>query len=150
MSPQGPRHLYRTYLVGEILRKAFSKKEAVITQGPIRRTKDSEPEPDVFVVPASEFSDRALPANALLVVEVSDSTLRFDRGRKARLYAKLGIVDYWVVNLKGRTLEVFRDPARDADDSIGWKYSNVVVYRRGERVRPLAAKRYVQVSDIFR
>jgi Uma2 family endonuclease len=72
----------------------------------------------------------------LLLVEVSDSTLKKDRGRKARLYARSGIRDYWIVNIKERTIEVHRDP-------LGSKYLSVTVHKVGDAVHPLA---FPQVS----
>ncbi len=72
----------------------------------------NEPEPDVVVLrrPSGEFDDNPRPADIALVVEVADSTLRHDRTTKAGLYARAGIPEYWVLDLKGRRLLVFRDP----------------------------------------
>ena len=54
------------------------------------------------------------PTAALLVVEVADSSLAYDRGRKARVYARNGIADYWILNLRDWMLEVHREPQGDA------------------------------------
>ncbi len=74
----------------------------------------SEPEPDIAVLrqPITAFTNRhPRGAHMLLAVEVSDTTLAFDRGIKAPLYARAGIPEFWVVDLKGRAIFVHRDPA---------------------------------------
>lgn len=78
---------------------------------PLNLTPVSQPEPDIAVVKGSA-RDYAVahPTTALLVVEVAESTLAFDRGEKASLYAGAGISEYWVLNLVARRLEVSRDP----------------------------------------
>jgi Uma2 family endonuclease len=92
----------------------------------------SQPQPDfAWLVPRRYRTLRPTPADILLLVEVSDSTLSKDRGRKARLYARAGIADYWIVNIKDRTIEVHRDP-------VGSKYQSIVVYKVGDEVHPLA------------
>jgi Uma2 family endonuclease len=72
---------------------------------------DSQPEPHFLVVKLEHFHDRKIKANeAALVIEVSDSTLEDDRGIKQKLYARNGVREYWIVNLKAKQLEVYRDP----------------------------------------
>jgi Uma2 family endonuclease len=60
------------------------------------------------------------------MVEVAESSVSFDRGRKGSLYARAGIEDYWIVNLVDRVLEVYRDPAPDPAAYYGWAYRSVV------------------------
>jgi Uma2 family endonuclease len=92
----------------------------------------SQPQPDfVWLAPRRYRTDRPKPADILLLVEVSDSTLKKDRGRKARLYARSGIRDYWIVNIKEQTIEVFRDP-------VGSKFRSVTIFKEGQRIHPLA------------
>lgn len=94
---------------------------------------DSEPEPDLFWARRADYSTRhPRPAEILLVIEVSDSSLARDRGLKARLYAEAGIADYWLANIPDRCAEVRRDPR-------GSEYRSVQVYRKGQQVRLLAA-----------
>lgn len=84
-------------------------------QDPIRLT-DSEPEPDfaVLVQRSDDYaSGKPRPADVLLVVEVADSTVDFDREVKGPLYAENGIAEYWIVNLVDRCVEVHRDPRPD-------------------------------------
>ena len=113
--PQGGRHAMGVRMVEEALRAAFGSGWDVRGQLPVALDEESEPEPDVSVVPGS-FRDYPLehPARAVLVVEIADSSLALDRGEKAGLYARARVPDYWIVNLVDRALEVHRDPARDA------------------------------------
>jgi Uma2 family endonuclease len=108
-------------------------------QGPLDLRPHSEPEPDVAVVPGRR-QDYAVrhPHIALLVVEVSDTSLAQDRGDKASLYAAAGITDYWIVNLVDGQLEVFRNPIADPSQRHGHRYADVIVLARSDRVTPLA------------
>ena len=72
---------------------------------------DSVPEPDIaWVTQKSYLNERPLGKDVLLVVEVADSSLRYDLNEKASLYAAAGVPDYWVVDLKHQRVEVFREP----------------------------------------
>jgi Uma2 family endonuclease len=72
---------------------------------------DSVPEPDVVWAKEKDYgAGRPVGADILLVIEVSESSLAFGRGEKADMYASAGIADYWVVNIPGRCVEVFRQP----------------------------------------
>lgn len=95
----------------------------------------SEPEPDAVVLaqPLATFHSRnPRPEDIRLLIEVSDATRYFDRGIKANLYARAGIVEYWSLDLVQRTLHVHRDPSEG-------KYQRVRVYQENETVAPLAA-----------
>jgi Uma2 family endonuclease len=86
----------------------------------------------------------------LLVVEVSDTTLHFDRGRKASLYASGGITDYWIVNPVHDVLEVFRNPVRDRSHIYGYRYADAATFLPGETSSPLAApKARIKVADLL-
>src|SRR6185369_8448859 len=88
---------------------------------------ESSPEPDVVVVPGRPADYRhAHPARPPLAIEVSDSSLAFDRQQKGSLFARAGLEDYWIVNLVDRVLEVHRDPAADASAVFGWRYRSIV------------------------
>ena len=78
------------------------------------------------------------PTSALLVVEVADTTLDYDRGRKASLYASAGIADYWIVNLRDKHLEVCRRPVRDRLQPFGFRYDQITVLKSGRKIAPLA------------
>lgn len=134
MSPQNSPHVTGVQLVSEGLREAFRGREVVVrVQAPLALGEDSEPEPDVAVVAGNPRDFRAAhPRTALLVVEVSDTSLAFDRGRKKILYGRAGVAEYWLLNLIEGTLEVYREPAGDG-------YRTVTILRPGDEVRPLSA-----------
>jgi len=79
------------------------------------------------------------PTSALLVVEVSEASLKTDREVKGSLYASAGIPEYWILNLRERVLEVYREPAADARAVYGAAYQWRRVCGVGEQVSPLAA-----------
>ena len=93
---------------------------------------DSAPQPDIAWVRTGAYEKkRPQSEDVLLIIEVSDSSLSYDRGKKVRLYAEAGAADYWVVNLRENCLEVFREP-QDGE------YESHVVIDRNGRVSPLA------------
>jgi Uma2 family endonuclease len=106
----------------------------------------NEPEPDLIVLnrPSFDFlKANPGPGDVLLVVEISDSTLGFDLTRKAELYARAGIVEYWVLDIAARRLVVHRDPTNGL-------YRSLMVYSARESVSPLAVSgREFQVGDAF-
>jgi len=125
-------------LVGEALRQGFGAGWRVRIQLPLGLGPDSEPEPDVAVVrgEARDFlADH--PATAALVVEVADASLDLDRRLKARIYARAGITDYWIVNLVDRVVEVHRDPVVAGRRES--PYRDVTAMAAEERIVPLAA-----------
>jgi len=92
----------------------------------------SAPQPDLaWVVRRDYYDRRATAEDVRLLIEVADSTLDYDKGEKADLYAASGILDYWVVDLSERAIEVRRDP----DDGT---YRHVRTYAGQEELRPLA------------
>ena len=106
----------------------------------------SLPEPDAAVIPgAIEDYDREHPRAALLVAEVSDSSLKQDRLTKGAIYAAAGIPEYWIVNLRDDCVEVRRQPEPDKR-----RYASIAIARRGERIEPVALPGIsVAVSDLL-
>jgi Uma2 family endonuclease len=139
--PQGSLHFTSIQLVEEALRKAFGRGWVVRVQGPIALDDESEPEPDVAVVPGQprDYAS-AHPARPVLVVEVSESSLALDREMKGSLYARAGVADYWIINLVDRVVEVHRDPAPEASARYGWRYTLVRTVAPPDAVAPLAAR----------
>lgn len=132
MPPQGSLHVTGVRLVEDALRQACGLGLEVRTQMPVGLDGRSEPEPDVAVVPGSTRDYRdAHPERAVLVVEVADTTVAFDRGRKRALYARSGVQEYWVLNLRDACLEVYREP-------VGVEYGLSRVLRPPEAISPLA------------
>ncbi|MCS7191059.1 MAG: Uma2 family endonuclease, partial [Fimbriimonadales bacterium] len=99
-----------------------------------------EPEPDIAVVEGSHetYADHH-PTTALLVVEFADTSLEYDRREKLSLYAKAGIPEYWIVNLKANTLEVYREPIPDAEMPFGYGYRVRLLLNAKEQIAPLFA-----------
>lgn len=150
MSPINPPHQGTTTIVGDVLRAAFGGGFVIREQGPFNIGNATDPQPDVAVVEGDprQFL-RAHPTRAVLVVEVSDSTLSYDRHEKASLYAKAGIKDYWIVNVNGAQLEVHRHPEPDETQPHGFGYAQRTTHKSGEIVHPLAAPRPVAVSMLL-
>jgi Uma2 family endonuclease len=139
--PQGAPHYTAIRRTAKALEAAFGRGWEVRTEGPLALDDDSEPEPDVAVVPGKpEDYSRSHPSRPVLTVEVSESTLLAgDRQRKGSLYARAQLAEYWVLNLVDRVLEVYREPARDAAAPYGWRYARAQVLDASARVTPLAA-----------
>ena len=98
---------------------------AIRCQLPVRLNDNSEPEPDLALARGvdDDYPDHPAPADVLLALEVSDSTIAFDRREKASAYARAEIPEYWIVNIPERQLEVHRGPQRDSALPFGWGYS---------------------------
>jgi Uma2 family endonuclease len=93
---------------------------------------DSVTLPDIAWMRRRDYSaQRPLPEDVLLIIEVSDTTLSIDRGKKAKLYAQAGIAEYWILNLPKRCLEIRRDPE-------GEVYRTVQILHPGDEARPMA------------
>jgi Uma2 family endonuclease len=143
-------HVTGVGLTEDALRAAFGPKHWVRIQAPLDLPGASEPEPDLAVVPGGPRDYTDHPKTALLIVEVSDTTLRYDRTRKGAIYARAGIADYWIVNLVDTQLEIYRDPQRDPKRRRRFTYTQVTVHKAGDRVTALAApKATIAVADLL-
>jgi Uma2 family endonuclease len=141
--PQGSSHYTAIMLVDEALRAAFGPEWLVRSQGPVALDDDSEPEPDVSVVPGTRRDySREHPARPVLVVEItaSRSRLTFDRTHKGSLYARAGLADYWIVNLIENVLEIYRTPVTDDSAPFGWRYASREALNADVSATPLAAR----------
>jgi len=145
--PQDSDHFTAILLVADTLRAAFGPGWLVRPQGPVALDDRSEPEPDVSVVQGSPRDYReGHPVRPVLVVEVSKTRLAFDRARKATLYARNGVEDYWIVNVLDRVLEVYREPSRGGRAG----YGSVRTLSAGESVTPLAVPAaLILVADLL-
>ena len=149
--PQGSRHFAAIRAAEEALRSAFGPGWEVRDQGPLALDNESEPEPDLAVVPGS-FRDYRVehPSRPVLVVEVAESSLFLDREHKGSLYARARIADYWIINLVDRALEIYREPAQDTSAVFGWRYGSRLVPERHSSVLPLArSTARVRVADLL-
>ncbi len=112
MSPQNQPHARVIQNLTRLLFEALGRRADVRCQLPLVAIDHSEPEPDLAVVPIEALDDH--PSAPHLVIEVSDSSLRYDRLAKRELYAESGYPEYWIVDLARRRVEVYRQPAGDA------------------------------------
>ncbi|HET6248649.1 MAG TPA: Uma2 family endonuclease [Tepidisphaeraceae bacterium] len=149
MSAQKDTHVIAVALADEALSIALGTGFWVRIQAPLNLSIHDDPEPDLAVVAGAkrDYIGSANRVKALLVVEVSDTTLRFDRGKKARRYARARIADYWIVNLPAQQVEVYRDPAlRDGR----YLFAPPLIFKRGQSIIPLAAPNSaVKVDDLL-
>lgn len=106
--PKSPLHTKITTRLWNALTAALGEGHWVRKEEPLT-LKDSEPEPDLAVVPGSEADYKVHPSTALLVIEVSVTTVAEDR-ELAGLYAEAGVPEFWIVNAAARTIEVHRQP----------------------------------------
>ncbi len=129
MSPLGFRH-YRTVIrLNALLTAALAGRAHVCIQLPLPILKDSMPEPDVYVI-GFGAAERSWPDTALLIIEVADTSVTYDRDLKGALYAMAGVPDYWIVDLNANTFEIRRDPRGD-------HYGSLVTLNAGDVARPL-------------
>ncbi|HEV2296619.1 MAG TPA: Uma2 family endonuclease [Tepidisphaeraceae bacterium] len=138
MPPQTEDHYATIHRTSTVLSDVFGEGHVVRSQAPMSVGVASDPEPDVAVVRGALEDFTEHPTSALLVVEVSLTTLLFDR-RKAGLYAKAGVPDYWILNLPDRQVEVRREPIVDDTKPFGFTYRTTTIYQPGETVTPLSA-----------
>jgi len=150
--PQGSYHFTTIALAAYVLERAFGPGWTVRQQAPITLDDESEPEPDLAVVRGEPIDFlEAHPARPALVVEVAEtSSLQLDRELKGELYARGGLPEYWIINLRDRRLEVLRSPMADSPLTIGWRYRDVTVLAAADRVAPLALDgRWIAVADLL-
>ncbi len=151
ITPQKTPHATSLSLASEALRRIVGPDCHLRDQLPLALGPDSEPEPDLAVVAGSPRDyEGEHPATALLVVEVSDTTLTFDRTTKAGLYASAGVREYWIINLRDRVLEVLREPAPMGDQPFGHHYLSVTRYTESQTVSSLLAPDHaVPIADLL-
>jgi Uma2 family endonuclease len=151
MPLSNPPHATAEALTEEVLRAIFRTGFVVRTEKPLPLGQSTDPVPDLAVVTGS-IRDYAQthPTVAVLVVEISDSSLDYDTGDKASLYASAAIADYWVVDLVNRRLVVMRDPVADTTRRFGFRYATVTTLAIGQTASPLAAPAAsVAVADLM-
>src|SRR5712692_10456735 len=112
MSPIGDPHAAFVANLTHLLVHAVGDRARVWVQGPVRVPPRSVPQPDLALLrPRSYVRAAATTADVLLVIEVADTSLRYDRTVKLRVYARAGIPEYWIVDANTETLEVHRSPS---------------------------------------
>jgi Uma2 family endonuclease len=151
MAAQLDLHLASITATQDTLRLVFGSGYWVRVQGSLDLSPHGIPSPDLAVVHGSHHgAGRTIAKSALLVVEISDTTLAYDRYHKSSLYSAGGITDYWIVNLVQRQLEVYRDPVADSTQWFGLRYNSRTILDPPDKVSPLAAPHaQITVADLL-
>lgn len=126
MTPIGPRHGAVVNRLNHALTRSCGDRAIVQIQASIRLGLHSEPQPDVALLrPRADYYEKALPGpeSVLLLIEVAETSLPYDRGLKLQLYARAAVPEVWLVDLVRNQVEVHREPTRDG-------------YQRGETLGP--------------
>jgi Uma2 family endonuclease len=147
MSPIGVQHVYATNALLRLLNGVFLPDDAVIVGSGVNLSDFSEPEPDIIALRGKLDDYRTVQPTArdiLLAVEVSMSTLAFDRAQNAAVYSQAGIPEYWIVNLAARQVEIYRDPQSD-----GAYASSIVVDESGSVSTLSRPEVHIQVSEFL-
>lgn len=146
MPPIGGPHTWAVSKLNRLLIEALGRTADLTVQSPVLMPPFSEPQPDFVIVrrgTAARDNRVPNPEDVLWVIEVADTTLRFDRGTKLRLYAKAGIREYWIVSIKDEYIEIYSTPS-------GEGYDRKTVARKSERVTPLTLPAVsIDVSAVF-
>ncbi len=117
MAPMNSRHAAAVRVLNQRLLVAVGERALVSCQLPLRLSERSEPEPDLMLTQhqVGSYRDRHPgAADVMLLIEVSDSSLRYDRGIKLPLYARHGVPEVWIVDLENNLVRFYRRPAGDA------------------------------------
>lgn len=146
MSPISPRHAGSVINFNRILLVRLGERVVLSPQNPVVIRPRSEPQPDILLLrprPVPYGQAHPTPEDVLLAIEVADTTLRFDRTVKARLYARASIAEFWLANVRSETLVVHRSPGPEG-------YAQVTTVGRDGTVAPLAfpAERFT-VGEFF-
>lgn len=131
---KNPPHSAITKTAADYLRNLLREKADVRIQEPVHLGDRSEPEPDIALVriePRNYIERHPIPSEIFLIIEVADTTLNFDRKVKAAIYARSGIADYWIVDVNGERVFVFRRPDSE-------KYLEKTVFEKIGVLNPLA------------
>ena len=134
MAPMGPPHLGGVTRHARVFISQAANRFSVLIQGPVRLDEHSAPEPDVILAKFREDDysfAHASPEDILLIIEVADSSLNYDREVKTHIYGRFNIPETWVLNLQGDCIERFTQPGPEG-------YAQHTVLGRGDKVTPLS------------
>ncbi len=125
----GDRHAVIVNRLNVLFIRQLSDKCVVSSQNPLRMGEFDEPEPDFVIADLTKYDGKRhpTPAETILVVEVADTSLRYDRDKKLPMYAEAGIQEVWIVNLRNDVIEVHQQP------SVG-VYQIVKIFKPGEAI----------------
>ena len=131
MAPKRTSHsVCNSILFGELY-KLLGERANVRGQEPITLPNNSEPEPDVVIAekkPDNYLSAHPTAADIILVIEISDSTLKYDRDTKLSVYAEAGIDNYWIVNLIDNHLEVYTNPFSNSQGKFAYRNKTIILH----------------------
>ncbi|MBF2019617.1 MAG: Uma2 family endonuclease [Hydrococcus sp. C42_A2020_068] len=128
MSPIGTRHAAYVRRLNNLLSALLGDRVLVDLQNPVKLDDTSEPQPDVTLLrPRQDFYESAHPQSTdiFLIIEVADTTVKYDREIKISLYAENNITEVWLVDINGQCVEVYRDPTPSG-------YQNIQTFRQGQ------------------
>ena len=141
MAAIGTRHFSCVNRLTRLLVMGVGDAAVVSVQNPVRLNEHTEPQPDITVIRPRDYTESLpLPRDVLLLIEVSDTTLAYDRNLKLPLYARAGIGEVWIVDLQARTIEQHTDPS---DES----YRRLVRKRGGQMLLPAALPGLTPIVD---
>jgi Uma2 family endonuclease len=148
MSPISDTHAGVIGYLSETLRDLIDPKFTMRVQLPLSVSETSEPEPDIaFVLGSSRDYLRQNPVTAALVIEVSVSSLQADR-LKSKVYAKAGVVDYWIVNLTDQVIDQYSDSGIDSSGET--VYQSLTTFNRSDSITLIIAPAIsLRVDDIL-
>jgi Uma2 family endonuclease len=144
MNPIGSRHAACVGRLTKFLERLAGDRVIVWVQNPVQISNYSEPLPDVTLLkPRDDFYAHAnpQPADALLIIEVADSSVEYDRDIKIPLYAEAGIPEVWLVNLPEGTVEIYAQ----LSDGV---YQEIHVVKRGESLTPKSVPSLIINADV--
>ena len=131
MTPIGSRHAMCVIRLTRLLVPLVGDRALVSPQNPVRLSERLEPQPDMTVIRARDYEGSLPgPEDVLLLIEVSDTTLSYDRNVKLPLYARAGIPEVWIVDLAGQVIERHTNPSGDG-------YRHVERARRGKTIESI-------------
>jgi len=143
-------HSRSSELVDMAIRPAFGVGYRFRIQQPLDLGRRSQPEPDFAVLRGSPRDGPGHPTSALLIIEISDSTLRKDRSLKVHVYAQAGLPDYGLLNLVDRQLEIYRNPGPDPARKGRFACADVTIVPADGHASPLAAPgARIAVADLL-
>ena len=145
-----PPHAIAGTKTEDLIREYFGRGWHVRVQKPLVLGQTTDPEPDVAVVIGRPGDYTEHPTTAELIVEISDTSLRYDTTEKMSLYAAALIREYWVLDINGRQLLVHRDPVADATAIFGFRYASIQTFGAIDSVSSLAQpSATVRVADLL-
>jgi Uma2 family endonuclease len=150
MPHPGPPHDMAVSLTDYVLKDIFRPGYVVRIQTGFITGLDTNPGPDLAVVVGSPRDLVQTPRTAVLIVEVSDTSLAMDTGAKVHIYAAAGVPEYWVIDVNDPRLLVYRDPVTDATAPRGHRYASTFTLTAADTVSPTAmSTAVIRVADLL-